>query len=98
MQDNIVKNAVKTVEGNGGREYKAIKDDIVTLKDDAMTLAHDIKSGSKAVAREGLDTLYAAGETEFQKVEERVRKNPGQSVLIAFAAGFAASYLLGSRR
>ena len=91
MQNNDIKS-------NGGSEIQTIRDDITALKEDTATLARDIKGKGGRIARDGIDELRAAGGREFHMVEERVRENPGQSVLLAFAAGLFASYLLGSRR
>jgi ElaB/YqjD/DUF883 family membrane-anchored ribosome-binding protein len=91
MQNNTLKNT-------GGQEIQAIKDDLVNLKDDGLTLARNLKGNGESVAREGMDNLRAAGEREFRKIEKHVQDKPGQSILLAFAAGLVASYVLGSRR
>ena len=80
------------------KEYETIKEDLASLKDNATTLARDIKGSGKAIVKDGIDNLYGTYESQFQKVEERVKKKPGQSILLAFAAGLAASYVLGARR
>lgn len=100
MQNN---NAMKSSDRPMGgisetKEFQMIKEDLASLKDDATALAHDIKGSGKALVRDGMDNLYEGYESQFQKVEERVRKKPGQSILLAFAAGLAASYVLGARR
>ena len=87
-----------TIKSNGGSEIQTIKDDLSCLKDDTVTLARDIKGKGGRVARDGIDQLMTAGEDQFHRVEERVKERPGQSMLLAFAAGLFASYVLRPRR
>jgi ElaB/YqjD/DUF883 family membrane-anchored ribosome-binding protein len=91
MQNNEIKASAVS-------EIQTIREDIAALKADTAILARNIKDEGGRIARGGIDELRAAGGREFYKVEEHVRENPGQSVLLAFAAGLFASYLLGSRR
>jgi len=84
--------------GNGNSEPHTIKADLASLKDDAATLIRDVKDRSETVASKGVDQLYTAGKREFSAMEEHVKEKPGQSVLLAFAAGLIASYILGARR
>jgi hypothetical protein len=103
MQDNVLKNSEasgkKLVAGiNGMKEVQTLKEDISNLKEDAVTLARDVKASGKSVAREGIDQIYAGCETEFHKLEDHVKAKPGQSMLLAFAAGLVASFILGGRR
>lgn len=94
---------VKEIANNAG--LRDIKNDLSILKDDAKATIHDaailaqnVKNESGNIARNGVKQLKAAGETEFHKMEERVREKPGQSVALAFCAGLVFSYILGSRR
>ncbi|MEZ0261820.1 MAG: hypothetical protein ACAH80_12480 [Alphaproteobacteria bacterium] len=42
-------------------------------------------------------TIQEASMDSYADLEKRIKKNPGQSVAIAFAAGLLASFLLGRR-
>ena len=84
--------------GNGYPKTDAIKKDLTTLKDDTATLAKGITDKGQGVLRDGVDQLITAAEDEFQDLEKRVKEKPGQSILLAFAAGMFASFMLGSRR
>ncbi len=79
-------------------EMQEIKEDLRSLKTNVVTLAHDIRDGGGAVAKDSLWHLRAAGQDEFRRMEERVREKPAQSVVIAFCAGLALSVFLGARR
>lgn len=48
--------------------------------------------------RAGIDHLFASTEREIQDIEKHVQEKPGQSILLAFAVGLFASYMLGGRR
>lgn len=84
--------------GNGNSDSHTIRADLTSLKDDAATLVRDVKDRSEAMTSESLNQLYTAGRREFSAMEEHVKEKPGQSVLLAFAAGLIASYILGARR
>ena len=79
-------------------DLRTLQDNVKSLKSNAVTLAHDLKAGGGAVAREGLDHLKTAGQDEFQKIESYVKAKPVQSLAMAFAAGLVANFLLGGRR
>lgn len=81
----------------GSSEIQDIKEDLQSLKSNVVMLAQDIRNGGGAVARESIDHLKSVGKYEFQRVEERVREKPGQSLAIAFCAGLVFSYLVGGR-
>lgn len=94
---------IKEVTNNAG--LRDIKNDLSILKDDAKATISDaaaivknVKNESGNIARDGVKQLRAVSETEFHKMEERVRERPGQSVALAFCAGLVFSYILGSRR
>lgn len=94
---------VKEVANNSA--LRDIKTDLTVLKDDATAtlkdaalLAQSLKNQGGNIARDGVSQLKAVGQDEFQRVEERIRSKPGQSVALAFCAGLVFSYLLGSRR
>jgi hypothetical protein len=89
------KRAVKEILDSA--EIQEIKEDLRSLKSNVITLANDIKHGGSVVARDGLGHLRAAGQSEFQRIEDHVREKPGQSMVLAFCAGLAFSVLLGSR-
>lgn len=83
---------------NGYPKTDAIKKDLTALKEHTATLAKEVKDKGQGVLRDGVDQLIAAAQDEFPDIEKRVKEKPGQSILLAFAAGMFASFLLGSRR
>ena len=100
---NTATNTIKDITNNAG--LRDVRQDLNTLKDDAATTIHDaaklarnLKDESGNIARDGVQQLKAAGQSEFYKMEDRVREKPGQSVALAFCAGLVFSYVLGSRR
>ena len=100
---NNAVNSAKEIANTAG--FREIKDDLNTLKDDAAATMHDaakfarnLKNESGHIARDSVEHLKSAGQTEFYKMEERVREKPGQSVALAFCAGLVFSYILGGRR
>lgn len=92
MDDN------KRLRNIGSSEIEDIKEDLQSLKSNVVTLAQDIKNGGGAVARDSLDHLKAVGQEGFDKIENRVREKPGQSLALAFCAGLALSYLVSMQR
>lgn len=100
---NITTNTVKEAANNAGlselrKDLSVLKEDAAATIQDAAVLAKNLKHEGGAMARDGVKTLAAAGRNEFEKLEERVRDRPGQSVALAFCAGLVFSYILGSRR
>lgn len=101
--NNSVTNTVKDAANNSAlrelrNDLSVLKDDAATTLQDAATLAKNLKNEGGAIARDGVKNLAAAGRNEFEKLEDRVREKPGQSVALAFCAGLIFSYILGSRR
>lgn len=99
---NTVSNSVKDVANNAGlRDLRGdlnnLKEDAVATIQDAATLAKNLKNESGTIARDGVKHLADVGRNEFQKIEERVREKPGQSVALAFCAGLVFSYIMGRR-
>lgn len=85
-------------KGNGYSGAQAIKSDLSSLRDDAVLLVSDVKEKSEGSIRAGIDHLFASTEREIQDIEKHVQEKPGQSILLAFAVGLFASYMLGGRR
>ncbi len=85
-------------------EIENIQQDLSSLKDNTVELARHVKAdGTEHAsvltekAHKMIADLKTQGAHEFEKIEQRVKDKPGQSVAIAFAAGIVASYLLGRR-
>ncbi len=96
---NVVKDAANNAALRGLRgDLSVLKDDAAATLQDAATLAKNLKNEGGAIARDGVKNIAAAGRNEFEKLEDRVREKPGQSVALAFCAGLIFSYILGSRR
>ncbi len=99
-------NTAKNFVPNGYHsDMQNIKEDLVTLKDDAATLVqHVAQDGQKKIsdaasmAGETFSAMKESGVSRLKDLEHEVTARPLQSVLIAFGAGIVASYLLGGRR
>lgn len=83
---------------------KEMSQDLKNIKENVVDLAHNIKSASSDRAHEvsdyvrnRMDDLKVTSNETLAKLEMRVKEKPGQSVLIAFAAGLLANFLLGRR-
>ncbi len=79
---------------------------MIPLKTNVVGLARNIKDTGVDKARvaadyvvesvtESVEELKDASAQNLKKVESRIKGKPGQSVAIAFAAGFLASFLFG---
>lgn len=88
----------EAIDGRGNSDFRSSNESMKSLRDDAVALAHDVKDHGGKVISENIENLKSASEDEFHKIEEYVRKNPAQSVLLAFGVGFAVNFLVGGRR
>lgn len=82
-----------------------IREDLVTMKehlkeDTSNLIRHSKEAGKEHVAiaeekaKKAIDATREASREYYSEVETYVRKNPGQSIAIAFAGGILASLLL----
>lgn len=85
-------------------EIDEIKEDLNSLRDNVVELTkhvrrdgveHAEEAGQAAKARFG--EMKKAGKAEMKKIEDEIRKKPGQSLAIALAGGLVAGMLLRSR-
>lgn len=81
----------------GGVELQELRQDINSLKTDAVTLAHDLRANGGIIFKDGINRVKDAGRGSFRRVEDRVKDKPGQSIALAFCAGLILSYLAGGR-
>lgn len=102
MTNTVVNKAKETANGAGLRDLRSdlnnLKDDAVATIHDAAALAKNLKNESGTLARDGVKHLADVGRSEFERLEERVRDRPGQSVALAFCAGLVFSYMMRGRR
>lgn len=82
-------------------ELSDIKQDLDSLRDNVVQLTRHLKKDGahkademKERVKEGFDTLRHKGEDGLKVVEDKVRANPRNGVLLAFAAGVLANVLL----
>lgn len=102
-----VSNTAKQVANTMKQEYPEINDikqNVNELKSNTTDLArHVYADGREALSEAGTKAarsfghIREAGSVELKKLEGRVRENPGQSVLVAFAAGLIASFIFGRK-
>lgn len=85
-------------------EIDELKEDLAALKKHMSELTASLKrdgadSAEKigAKAKETLGDLKDRGSHSIEQIEGKVREKPGQSLAIAFAAGFLASMLMRNR-
>jgi ElaB/YqjD/DUF883 family membrane-anchored ribosome-binding protein len=85
-------------------EIDELKEDLAALKKHMSELTASLKRDGideaekiGAKAKEKLGELKDHGSQGIEKIEDRVREKPGQSIAIAFAAGFLASMLMRNR-
>ena len=100
---SYVAGAAKDLEG----EYSEISDirkDIQSLKENIASLAQHVKSDGKAkvgelkdAAAKRVDDVVAKGDESLMALDDQVKANPRQALLIAFAAGLITNFLLRSR-
>lgn len=85
-------------------ELEHIKADLTSLKGNVVTLTQHLSQDGRlkmADAKGQLKGLAAAlqadGARRYKDVEKKVKENPGQAVLLAFAGGMLASALFKRR-
>lgn len=81
-----------------------LRKDLGTLQSDVAALASDVRKTGSDKARmavnyvnEQVGSLKDTGMNALVKVEEGIKSNPGQSVALAFVAGFLVSFLFGRK-
>lgn len=86
-------------------EIDHIKSDLQSLKTNVVALTQHLKDNGaehlvdlEGKAKKKFTKLSVEGQRRYKEVEDHVRENPGQSILIAFAGGILASYLMSGRR
>lgn len=85
-------------------EIDELKEDMAALKKHMSDLTASLKKDGAeeaekigAKAKEKLGELKDRGNQGIEQIEGRIKEKPGQSIAIAFAAGFLASMLLRNR-
>jgi len=97
---DLAGNAVRDAEANYG-EIGDIRRDLESLKENIAALTQHLKSDGKAkvadlkdAATHRVDEMVAKKDETLAMLEEQVKDNPRQAVLVAFAAGLITSFLL----
>jgi len=85
------------IKGNTNPELHALKDDLTALKNDGANLVQHINENASAMSKDGMDKMMAKADRGLHTASEYIKAKPNQSMMIAFAAGLATSYLLASR-
>ena len=78
------------------KTYEALLIFLNALKDDAVALSQNLRENGESMAREYYGQVATAGKTGAQKLGSRMQEKPTQTLLLAFLAGAAATYLLRS--
>lgn len=93
--DHKLRNIAKTVS-----EFPETKD----IKENVLGLAHKLQDASAETAEHAMQYaqdqakhLKSTGQDAMKKVEKQIKSNPLQSMLYAFLAGAAVSYLFKRR-
>lgn len=108
--ENLTNKAYDTVQKGvsaAKRDYPElndIKENVTDLKNNSAALARHVYADGRQslssagdVAAERISELRETGLASLKRMEGRVSRNPGQSVLIAFAAGLLTSFILGRK-
>ncbi|TNE36518.1 MAG: hypothetical protein EP348_06935 [Alphaproteobacteria bacterium] len=92
-------------ENTASAEFNDLKEDLASLKSDVETLSKSLSANGaeqagrfREQAKAKIHHLSERGREGLHKVEEQVQDKPGQSLAIAFAAGFLTNMLLRHRR
>jgi ElaB/YqjD/DUF883 family membrane-anchored ribosome-binding protein len=104
-EDNLEKKRSSQPRANRLKEEaQEVKGDLDSLKTNVVGLARNLKDvGTDKVQvaagylRERVEDLKETSTDTMRMVEERIQSKPTQSIVIAFAAGVLASYILGRR-
>lgn len=85
-------------------ELEDIKNDLDSLRSNVVQLTRHLKHDGAAKAadvkerlKDGVDELRAKSEERLHELEDKVRENPRNSILLAFGAGILANILLRRR-
>lgn len=85
-------------------ELEDIKQDLDSLRSNVVQLTRHLKHDGAAKAadvkerlKDGMGELRAKSEERLHDLEEKVRENPRNSILLAFGAGVLANILLRRR-
>ena len=84
------------IKGNSTADAQTLKDDLTALKNDGADLVQHINENASALSRESMDKIMAKADRGLHSMSEYIKEKPNKSMMIAFAAGLAASYLLAS--
>lgn len=73
------------------------------MKDEILSLKSDLSKMVKLLEKDGVDAVTSTlrdvkEKYDLEQVDEMVKKNPKESLAIAFAAGAFLALLLGGRR
>jgi ElaB/YqjD/DUF883 family membrane-anchored ribosome-binding protein len=85
------------IKSNTTPDLHTLKDDLTALKNDGANLVQHLNENASSISRDGMDKIIEKADRGMNRVIEHVKAKPNQSIMIAFAAGLAASYLLASR-
>lgn len=87
-----------TGKSDGNAELSVLKEDIAALKTNGANFVHHVNENAGNLSREGMNKIMAKAESGMNYIEDHVKAKPAQSIMIAFATGLVANYLLSSRR
>jgi len=87
-----------TGKTDGNADLNVLKEDIAAIKSNGANFVHHVNENAGNLSREGMNKILSKAESGMSYIEEQVKAKPAQSMLIAFATGLVANYLLSSRR
>jgi hypothetical protein len=74
-------------------EIQHIKEDLDSLRSNVVALTRAVRSDVTAEAITSIGLIKEVGRQGIEHVEEQIRVRPAQSLLAAFTAGLALSFL-----
>lgn len=96
-----LRNLAKSIADKDYAEISDIRHDLDSLKDNVVALTRHLKRDGVEKAEdlkermgEKLHDLRLKGEDSLDVLDDKIKDNPRSSILIAFAAGVVANFLL----
>lgn len=103
-QEKAIEHKLEKAKHHLKADAKEYLSEIQDIKENVVGLAQTLKDSSAKqmhvatdYVRDRIDEVKDSGTEAVKAVEKQIKAKPRQSVAIAFAAGFVASYLFGRR-
>lgn len=102
---NAAEDRAEKLRRDASKASSHVREDINALKSDVIELGRQVRDEGMKVLDEVASTVRAKAEdakdlgaNELSKIQGYVRNNPGQSVVAAFFAGAALTYIMRTKK